>query len=111
MVENYNCFRSFRRASDTRSMEKVSITDIEMVNCWGKEERARNNIKLSMPMRQHYAQPELLIEPFWQYTTTINRIHDQLILFCNSNLVFKRKIMTTYKGTRIDWTSEKRGIE
>ena len=72
LVENYHCFRLFRRASNTRVTEKkVSITDIETVNHWGKEERARHNTKLSMFMRQHYAQPELLIEPFWQYTNAM----------------------------------------
>lgn len=72
LTDSYHCFRSFRRASDTRAMEKkVSITDIEIVNRWGQEQRARNNSKASMPMRQHYAQPKLLIEPFVRYTTAM----------------------------------------
>ena len=72
LIESYHCFRSFRRASDTRAMEKkVSVTDIEIVNRWGQEQRSKSNSKIHMPMRQHYAQPELLIEPFVRYTTAM----------------------------------------
>ena len=72
LVEKYHCFRLFRRASDTRAMGmKVSVTDIETVNWWDKEEQARHNAKATMPMRQHYAQLELLIEPFLWYITAM----------------------------------------
>ena len=72
LIDNYHCFRSFRQALDTRAMEKkVPITDIEIVNRWEQEQRARHNNKVSMPMRQHYAQPKLLIEPFVRYTTAM----------------------------------------
>ena len=72
LIESYHCFRSFRRASDTRAMEmKVAVTDIEIVNRWGQEQRSKHNSKINMPMRQHYAQPELLIAPFLRYTTAM----------------------------------------
>ena len=69
IADAYHCFRSFRRASDTRAIEKkVAKTDIEIVNRWGKEESSKMGSKVVMPMRQHYAQPELLIGPFVRYT-------------------------------------------
>ena len=66
---HYHCFRSLRRASDTRTLEmKVAQTDIDCVNRWGQEQRDTHGIKLNMAMRQHYAQPELLLIPFLRYT-------------------------------------------
>ena len=63
LYESYHCFHSFRRASNTRAVEmKVATTDIETVNRWGKEQRAKTGDKVNMPMRQHYAHSELLVE-------------------------------------------------
>lgn len=71
-IDSYHCFRLFRRALDTRAIEqKVVVTDIETVNWWGREERSKSNAKVSMPMRQHYAQPETLIVPFVCYTSAM----------------------------------------
>lgn len=64
----YSVFRSLRRSSDTRAVEKnVSHTDIALFNRWALIEKSQGN-RASLPMYQHYAQVELLIEPFKRYT-------------------------------------------
>ena len=67
IIESYKCFRTFRRTSDTRALdEKVDQTDIDIVNKW--EHMGLTKRKTSQPMRQHYAQFELLVKPFIRYT-------------------------------------------
>jgi len=67
--ERYQCFRSFRRASDTRALEtKVDKNDVDIVNRWRTVEEAQGK-RPSRPMRQHYAQFELLLGPFLRYTS------------------------------------------
>ena len=67
--ERYQCFRSFRRASDTRALEtKVDKDDVDIVNRWQTVEEAQGK-RPSRPMRQHYAQFELLLGPFLRYTS------------------------------------------
>ena len=75
-MESYHCFRSLRRASDTRALEmKVSQSDIDCVNRRGQDQRSTHGLKLKLPMRQHYAQPELLVRPFFQvYRCYVNQI-------------------------------------
>ena len=69
IVGSYHCFRLLRRASDTRAIEmKVSQADIDCVNRWGQDQRNVHGLKLKLPMRQHYSQPELLVRPFLRYT-------------------------------------------
>lgn len=64
----YSVFRSPRRSSDTRAIEKnVSQTDIALFNRWSIVDRAQGN-RAALPMYQHYAQVELLVEPFKRYT-------------------------------------------
>jgi hypothetical protein len=66
--QKYQAFRTLRRTSDTRALEmKVSKNDIDIINRWQDIERAQGN-RPSRPMRQHYAQLELLIAPFLRYT-------------------------------------------
>jgi len=66
---NYQCFRSFRRTSDTRAIEEgVSTTDINIVNRWKTVEDAKGK-KPSRSMHLHYAQLELLVAPFLRYTS------------------------------------------
>ena len=61
-------YRTLRRTSDTRALEqKVSQSDIDVVNRWKALERADRN-RPHRPMRQHYAELELLIGPFLRYT-------------------------------------------
>jgi hypothetical protein len=61
-------YRMLRRTSDTRALEqKVGQTDIDVVNHWKALERADGN-RPHRPMRQHYAELELLIGPFLRYT-------------------------------------------
>jgi hypothetical protein len=64
----YQVFRSLRRSSDTRALEmNVSQSDIDIVNRWHTVEAAKGN-RPSFPMQQHYAQVELLLQPFIRYT-------------------------------------------
>jgi hypothetical protein len=60
--------RTLRRTSDTRALEqKVAQSDTDVVNRWKALERADGN-RPHRPMRQHYAELELLIGPFLRYT-------------------------------------------
>ena len=64
----YQCFRSFRRSSDTRALEqKLSSTDIDIVNRWRKVEAGQGR-RPGYSMQQHYAQFDLLLKPFLRYT-------------------------------------------
>jgi hypothetical protein len=61
-------YRTLRRTSDTWALEqKVSQSDIDVVNRWKSLERAEGN-RPHRPMRQHYAELELLLKPFLRYT-------------------------------------------
>ena len=63
----YHCFRTYRRTSDTQALNAgVGGEDIDIVNRWAKKEKAGNR-SMSQPMKQHYADFELLIEPFKRY--------------------------------------------
>ena len=65
---NYQCFRTFRRTSDTRALEKrVKQPDIDIVNKWKSDEKSKSN-KPSLPMHQLYAQFDLFLGPFLRYT-------------------------------------------
>ena len=67
ITENYRCNRSLRRTSDTRALEeKVSRTDIEIVNKW--EQKGNRKKVAGQAMTYHYAQFELLLKPFLRYT-------------------------------------------
>lgn len=64
----YQVYRSIRRSSDTRALEqKVSASDIDIVNRWQKVEKAQGN-RPALQMKYHYAQVEILLEPFLRYT-------------------------------------------
>ena len=66
--ERYHCFRTWRKSSDNRSFEMdVDTKDIDVVNRWdelGNQEKKRP----TGPMKQYYAQLDLLIAPFKRYT-------------------------------------------
>ena len=65
---NYQSFRTLRRTSTTRAVEKnVSISDINVVNKWATKEAAFGK-KPKSSMHEHYAQFDLLINPFLRYT-------------------------------------------
>ena len=65
---NYQCFRTFRRTSNTRATErKIDTNDVNVINRWHVVEAARGK-KPNLPMNQHYAQLELLVDPFLRYT-------------------------------------------
>ena len=62
--ERYHCFRTLRRTSDTRAIEmNLKTTDIDIVNKWRQAGK-----RSSQPMKQYYAQIELLMGPFKRYT-------------------------------------------
>jgi hypothetical protein len=64
----YQCFRSFRRTSDTRALEMgVKKVDIDIVNKWKSDENSRSS-KPSLPMHLLYAQFNIFIGPFLRYT-------------------------------------------
>jgi hypothetical protein len=61
-------YRTFRRTSDSIAIEeKVAQADIDVVNRWQTVERAAGS-RPNRPMRQHYAELELLLKPFLRYT-------------------------------------------
>jgi len=67
--DRYQCFRSFRRGSDTRALEKkIDSKDIDVVNRWRTIEQARGQRPCSMQMQQHYAQLDQILAPFLRYT-------------------------------------------
>jgi hypothetical protein len=66
--KSYQVFRTFRRTSDTRALEMgVSKDDIDVVNRWKSVERAKGT-RPNRPMRHHYAELSLLVQPFLRYT-------------------------------------------
>jgi hypothetical protein len=61
-------YRTFRRTSDSIAIDEgVSQTDIDVVNRWQAVEKAKGS-RPNRPMRQHYAELELLLRPFLRYT-------------------------------------------
>lgn len=68
---NYQAFRSFRRASDTRAMNQHIKSDvIELVNRWHAVDKADGN-RAAFNMRNHYAQYEDLLNPFLSCTNAM----------------------------------------
>lgn len=67
--KNYQCFRTFRRTSDTYATEmNVKEADVNIVNRWQTVERAQGK-RPGRPMNQHYLQFETLLQPFLRYTS------------------------------------------
>ena len=70
IVDNYKCFRSLRRTSNTRALdEKVNGTDIDIVNKWEQVNETKK--KVAQAMKHHYAEFQLLIKPFLRYTSAM----------------------------------------
>ena len=68
MKKAYHCFRSFRRASDTRALEaKVSTDDIKLVNRWSTSEKLEGR-RPNQEMHFYYADIAQLEAPFLRYT-------------------------------------------
>lgn len=66
--DSYQCFRTFRKSSDTRALEKkIATNDIEIVNRWKTVEQSKGG-KPARSMKQYYAQFDLLLAPFLRYT-------------------------------------------
>jgi hypothetical protein len=63
LKKQFQAFRTFRRTSVTQAVEmKVAQDDIDVVNCWKSIEKAKG-VRPSRPMRPHYADVSLLLEP------------------------------------------------
>jgi hypothetical protein len=61
-------YRTFRRTSDSNAIKMgVNRVDIDAVNQWQTLEKAKGS-RPNWPMRQHYAELELLLRPFLRYT-------------------------------------------
>jgi len=68
IFERFSAFRSLRRASNTRAIERnVSANDIDVINRWKTIEAAKGR-KASQSMRQHYTEISALKAPFLRYT-------------------------------------------
>ena len=68
VTKHYQCYRTFRRSSDTRAIERqVASADIDVVNRWKKVEGAKGRVP-GMSMQQRYAQFDQLLGPFLRYT-------------------------------------------
>jgi hypothetical protein len=68
LSKRYQAFCSFRRTSHTRAVEmNVSSADIDIVNRWESVERVQGK-HVTMSMRLHYMQIELIVKPFLRYT-------------------------------------------
>jgi len=64
----YQCFRTFRKSSDTRALERgVTKVDIDIVNKWKSDENSKSN-KPSLLMHLLYAQFNIFNGPFLRYT-------------------------------------------
>jgi hypothetical protein len=71
IYSSYGVYRSFRRASDTKALnEDVRQDDIDLVNRWHQVEKVGGK-RPAFNKRHHYAQYELLIEPFLRYTSAM----------------------------------------
>ena len=68
--EYYSCFRTFRRSSDSRALNmktKLKKDDVNIVNRRRGVETAKGN-RPKRSMKQHYADVEVLLQPFLCYT-------------------------------------------
>ena len=73
LSEIYACFRTFRRTSDTRALNKKNVLhneDIEIVNRWRSVELAKGKGP-NLPMKHHYAEIQIILEPFLRYTSAM----------------------------------------
>ena len=68
VIDNYQVNRTLRLTTNTRALEeKVGEEDINLVSKW--EQRGVGKKKLTaQPMKHHYAQFDLLLQPFMRYT-------------------------------------------
>ena len=69
----YSCFRTFRRTSNSRALENRNLLHddaIDIVNRWRQAENAKGK-RPTHVMRQHYAEVDVLLQPFLRYTTAM----------------------------------------
>ena len=70
---HYACYRTFRRTSDTRAMNKkreLDTDDVDIVNRWRTVELSKGR-RPQRAMRHHYADVQLLLDPFLRYTSAM----------------------------------------
>jgi hypothetical protein len=68
LMQRVQVYRTLRRTSDICALkQKVGQSDIDVINRWKAVEHTDGN-RLHQPMRQHYAELELLMGPFLRYT-------------------------------------------
>ena len=69
--DNFKCYRTFRRSSDTRAInQKVSDVDIDVIHRWSTVEQSKGK-KTGLTMKHHYAELNLLLSPFLRYTESM----------------------------------------
>ena len=70
LSSHYACYRTFRRTSDTRAMNKkkeLDSDDVDIVNRWRTVELGKGK-RPQRTMRHHYADIQILLDPFLRYT-------------------------------------------
>ena len=66
--EKFHIYRSLRRSSDSRALDKqVATNDINLVNRWAETERSKGS-RPAREMKYHYADISLILQPFLRYT-------------------------------------------
>ena len=71
--QNFSCFRTFRRTSHSRALnkrDKMRKKDIDVVNRWKTVENSKGR-KPKMAMKHHYADVQVLLDPFLRYTAAM----------------------------------------
>ena len=70
LSSHYACYRTFRRTSDTRAMNKrkeLDSDDVDIVNRWRTVELGKGK-RPQRAMRHHYDDIQILLDPFLRYT-------------------------------------------
>jgi hypothetical protein len=71
ILSNYHAFQPFRHSSDRRALNKgLRRDDIDIINRWHQVDKTDGNRPV-FDMRHHYAQYELLVDPFLRYTSAM----------------------------------------
>ena len=73
LSSHYACYRTFRRTSDTRAMNKkkeLDADDVDIVNRWRTVELGKGK-RPQRAMRHHYADVQILLDPFLRYTSAM----------------------------------------
>ena len=69
----YSCFRTFRRTSDSRALDRndaLKQDDIDIVNRWKSVEKAHGK-RPGRQMKPNYAEVSVLLKPYLRYTAAM----------------------------------------